>query len=100
MKLGILVNTDNNRDHVIGLSRAALAKGHEVIIFNMDDGTKLLGDSSFSELCNLEGVRMSFCEHSAKGLGVDTEGLPKEIACGSQYDNAVMNNEADKLITL
>jgi hypothetical protein len=43
MKLGILVNTDKNLDAVQGITKAALAKGHEVILFNMDAGTKVVG---------------------------------------------------------
>jgi predicted peroxiredoxin len=100
MKLGIFVNTNRHLDHVVGLVGAALSKGHEVVIFNMDDGTKLLGTPEFGKLCKTKGVTMSFCDHSAKGLNVTTEGLPKEIVCGSQYNNAMMNHTADRVIIL
>ncbi len=100
MKLGIFVNTNRHLNHVVGIVKAALAKGHEVVMFNMDDGTKLLGTPEFSELCRTKGVTMSFCDHSAKGMNVTTEGLPAEIVCGSQYNNAVMNHDADRLIVL
>lgn len=100
MKLGIFVNTNRHLDHVVGLVKAALSKGHEVIMFNMDDGTKLLGAPEFSELCKTKGVTLSYCDHSAKGLNVATEGLPPEMVCGSQYNNAVMNHKADKVIIL
>ncbi len=100
MKLGIFVNTNRHLKHVVGIVKAALAKGHEVVMFNMDDGTKLLGTPEFAELCKTKGVTMSFCDHSAKGLNVTTEGLPAEIVCGSQYNNAVMNHDADRLIVL
>ena len=100
MKLGIFVNTDRHLEHVVGLVKAALAKGHEVIMFNMDDGTKLLGTPEFAALCKTKGVTMSFCDHSAKGLKVATEGLPAEIVCGSQFNNAGMNHNADRVIIL
>lgn len=100
MKLGILVNTDRHLNHVMGIAKAALAKGHELIVFNMDDGTKLLGTPEFSELSKMEGVTMTFCDHSATHLGVNTEGVPKEILSGSQYNNAVMNHDADRIIVL
>ena len=100
MKLGIFVNTNRHLNHVVGIVKAALAKGHEVVMFNMDDGTKLLGTPEFAELCKTKGVTMSFCDHSAKGLNVATEGLAAEIVCGSQYNNAVMNHDADRLIVL
>jgi predicted peroxiredoxin len=100
MKLGIFVNTDKNIDAVRGITKAALAKGHTVNLFNMDDGTKLVGSPVFAELCKTPGVSISFCDHSAKHKGVTTEGLPKEVVCGSQYNNAVMLHEADKVIVL
>ncbi|GBE02036.1 hypothetical protein BMS3Abin08_01474 [bacterium BMS3Abin08] len=100
MKLGILVNTDKQLEDIIGFTKAALSKGHEVIIFAMDEGTKLLENPSCIELHNLQGVTMSFCDHSAKGLGVKTEGLPEGIVCGSQYNNAAMSHDADKMIVL
>jgi predicted peroxiredoxin len=100
MKLGIFVNTDKNLDAVRGITKAALAKGHTVNLFNMDDGTKLVGSPEFAELCKTPGVSISFCDHSAKHKGVTTEGLPKEVVCGSQYNNAVMLHEADKVIVL
>lgn len=100
MKLGIFVNTDKHLADVVGLVKAALSKGHEVVMFNMDDGTKLLHTPEFAELCTTKGVTMSFCDHSAKHIGVASEGLPKEIVCGSQYNNATMNHEADRVIIL
>jgi hypothetical protein len=33
-------------------------------------------------------------------MGVKKELIPGEIACGSQYNNAVMVNEADRVIVL
>lgn len=100
MKFGILVTTNHHLDAVVGLARAAQAKGHEVSIFSMDAGTKLLNEISFVELCKVDGIKMSFCSHNAEGHGVSTSGLPEKIVCGSQYDNAAMNHNADKVIVL
>ena len=100
MKLGILITTDKQLDAILGITKAALAKGHTVALFNMDEGTRLLGNPSFSGLCKTEGVSMSFCDHSAKHINVATEGIPGEIVCGSQFDNANMNHESDKVIVL
>ncbi len=100
MKLGIFVNTDKNLDAVQGITKAALAKGHTVTVFNMDSGTKLIHTPAFAELCKTKGVSVSFCDHSAKHLGVSSEGLPSEIVCGSQYNNAVMQHESDRVIVL
>ncbi|WP_333656121.1 DsrE family protein [Dissulfurispira sp.] len=100
MKLGILVNTDKNLNHILGITKAATERGHEVIIFNMDDGVKLFREPAFRDLCNTKGVSMSFCDHSTHVLNVSKEGIPDEIICGSQYNNAVMNHDADRVIVL
>jgi predicted peroxiredoxin len=100
MKLGILVNTDRHLKHVTSLATAALCRGHEVIIFTMDSGTRLLGNEGIMKLCSMKGIRMSFCDFNARGFNISKEGLPPEAVCGSQYDNALMVNEADRVIVL
>ena len=91
-KLGILLNSNKYRDDVIGIIKAAKAAGHDVSIFMMDDGT-LLGSEVAAE-CS-DDAEMAYCDHSAEPLGI------KEIAGatkGSQYQNAVMAHEADKVV--
>jgi len=100
MKLGILVNTDRHPDHVIGITTAAVSKGHEVIIFIMDDGTKLLNNPNLCALSKLQGVQMNYCKLGTMRLGLVTEGIPGEIMEGSQYNNALMNHYADRVIVL
>jgi predicted peroxiredoxin len=100
VKLGILVNTNRHLTEVAGLARAALAKGHEVSIFTMDEGTRLLADPQYTGLCRLPGVTMGVCQHSAEGLGVSVTGLPPEVHCGSQLQNAMMQHAADRVIVL
>lgn len=100
MKLGILVNTDRHLEHILGLTAAARAKDHEVVIFAMDDGVRLLDDESFADLCSQDGVSMSFCSHSAREQGIDTEGRPASITVGSQLNNAMMAQAVDRMISL
>ncbi len=100
MKLGILINTDRHAADVIGLTKAAVSKGHEVIIFMMDAGNKFLLEPSVMGLSALRGVSMSFCDHSAHTLGISKEGVPEKVVCGSQFNNAVMNHDADRVIVL
>ncbi len=100
MKLGILINTARHLDDVIGITRAALAKSHQVIIFAMDEGVKLLEKEDFVALAGLEGVSLSVCAHSGKMWGCKTEGLAPKIICGSQFNNAKMNHNADRVIVL
>lgn len=100
MKLGILVTTDRHLDDVVGLTDAAVAKGHEVIVFNMDAGTKLLGNEKFRQLCKKTGVTMAFCDHSAGHENISKEGIPADVVCGSQFNNAVMMHDADRVINM
>ena len=100
MKLAILVTTDRFLSAIVGLTRAALKKGDEVTLFSMDDGSRLLSDPSYAGLSQEDGVKMAFCEHNAKVMGLKIEGLPGEIVSGSQYDNAAMSHEADKVLVL
>jgi predicted peroxiredoxin len=100
MKLGLFVNTNGHLAAVDGITRAALSKGHSVTIFAMDDGTRLLAEPAFTTLSQLAGVTMAFCDHSAQHLGTKPDGLPKQISVGSQYDNATMNHEMDRVIVL
>jgi predicted peroxiredoxin len=100
MKLGIFVNTDKHLGHITGLAKAAVSKGHEVHIFTMDDGAKLLENPSFTALCKTPGVKMSYCDHTAAEKNIKKTGIPAEVVCGSQYNNAVMAHEVDRLIVL
>jgi hypothetical protein len=100
MKLGILVVTDRHIDDLMGITRAALAKGHEVILFNMDEGSKLLANDRFHSLCETAGVTMSYCDLNATQLDIEKEGLPEDVERGSQLDNARMMHDADRVIRL
>ena len=93
MKLGIIITTDRHLDHVVGITQAANAKGHEVSIFAMDSGTRLLENPEFTQLCAVENVVMSVCQHSASEHGVNTEGVSKEIDLGSQFNKDMMKSE-------
>lgn len=100
MKLGMLINTAKHLGDIVGICRAALARNHQVSIFAMDEGTRLLENDAFVSLAELQGVSMSVCDHSARMIGVKTEGLPPKIVCASQLNNAMMNHNADRVIVL
>lgn len=100
MKFGILVNTDRHLNDVIGFTKAALERGHEVYVFTMDVGTRLFANPEYSNLCKLSGVKMSYCDHNAKMFAAGTEEISEDISRGSQYDNAMMHHECDKVIVL
>lgn len=100
MKLGILMNTDKNVEDVIGLVNAAVSKGHEVVLFNMDKGIPPLETDAYRQLCKKSGVSIAYCDHSSKHEGLNKDGIPEEVVCGSQFDNANMMHDADKVIVI
>lgn len=100
MKLGILVNTSDYLAEIVGIVQSAAAKGHDVNLFAMDDGARLLEAQTFTALIDLDGVQMSYCDHSAQQLQVHTDGLNPAIIKSSQYSNAEMNHNADKVLVL
>ena len=100
MKLGIHVKTDRHLQHVIGIAKAAASKGHEVMVFTMAEGERLLEQQPYFELCKIPNIKMSYCDHNAGHMGINKDAIPQEITCGSQYNNAVMVSTADKVIVL
>ena len=100
MKLGIHIKTDRHLEQVMGIVNAAVSKGHEVLIFTMAGGERLLENPKYANLCKNPKVKMSYCDHDATHLGIKKDLIPAEIACGSQYNNAVIVYEADRVIVL
>jgi hypothetical protein len=100
VKLGILINTNRHKEAIIGITNEAIKRGHQVILFFMDEGCLLLMDKEILSLRKLDDVSMSVCDLNRRKIGIKDEEILVGIRCGSQYDNAVMNKEADKVIVL
>ena len=100
MELGILVNTTENKPHILGFVQAALGKGWTARLFVMDEGVRLLEEPEFTGLADLENVIMSFCEYNARQLGIDLEKIERKIKRGTQLNNAVLCNKADRVLVL
>ncbi len=100
MKLGIFISTNRNLHHLTGIVGEAVARGHEVKVFVMDAGSKLLETDEFRRLCGLEGVESAFCDLNAKAAGVDTDKASQYASRGSQYNNALMMNDVDRVLSL
>ncbi len=96
-KVGIFVNTDKHLEHILGICSAAVAKDIRVSIFVMDDGVFLTRNPRFLELVK-KGVEISLCDHVYREKGL--EGRVEGIVHGSQYENAAMAHESDRLLVL
>ncbi|MGW8271772.1 MAG: DsrE family protein [Thermodesulfovibrionales bacterium] len=100
MKLGIMATRDSFKKQLLGIVRSASSRGHEVIVFLTDDGVNLCLDSEFQQLIGHPGVTMSLCDHSAKLRDISEADVPAGVVQGSQFQNAVMNQDADKVIII
>ena len=98
MKLGILITNSANGAAAQGLTQAALARGWSLRIFFNDAGTKLLELPWVNPLA--EQAALSFCEYSARKLGVNLEGISPKIKKGTQLNHAFLQQQCDKVILL
>jgi len=98
MTLGMLITTDKHRDDILGIAETAVSRGHDVIIFFMDEGCRLITDEKIKSLKERGNVVMSLCDYNRKKIEIADKEIPEGITCGSQYDNALMNKESDKVI--
>jgi peroxiredoxin family protein len=74
--LGIFVTNPNYMQHVVGITKAAVAKGSKVKVFFSWYGTKLSKTPEFPALCAMENVDVSICADSYKKSGFDVEDVP------------------------
>lgn len=95
-----MVATDRHLERLAGITEAAVARGHVVRIFATDAGTRLLAEPRFAGLSALPGVSLDYCDQSARRHGGRPAGLPAAIRKGSQFENAVLVAESDKLVVL
>lgn len=101
MNIGILVTKEQYKRHLIGITKAALKRGHRVSIFLMDSGVRLVKEQEVTALKALSGVMtFALCDMNLKRAGLSEMDVPDGITCGSQYNNAVMNHESDRVILL
>ncbi len=100
--LGIFVTNDQNMKHIMGVTKAAVAKGSKVKIFLTWKGTKLAKAPEFNELCDIAEV--SICADSYKKMGWDPQtdipgGLTeKEMSTQSQH--GIIIDDYDCYMTL
>jgi sulfur relay (sulfurtransferase) complex TusBCD TusD component (DsrE family) len=100
MNLGFLLITNGYKDDVIGLINASLEKGHTVNVFMMDEGVFYCQDEDVVALNDSDEVSMSLCDRSCHMRGITAEMIPEGIVEGSQLQNAMMCNSADRIITI
>ena len=100
MNLGLLLITNGYKEDVIGLIKAGLEKGHTVNVFMMDDGVFYCQDADIVALNDSDDVSMSLCDRSCQLRGITSDMIPEGITEGSQLQNAMMHNSADRIINI
>src|SRR5210317_462138 len=100
--LGIFVTNTKNMAHVMGIAKAAKAKGNDVKVFFTWKGTLLAKDPQFPELCTIAEV--AICADSYKKMGYDPqadipEGL-NEKQMSTQAKHGYLIDDCEKYLTL
>ncbi|MCL7488186.1 MAG: peroxiredoxin [Desulfobulbaceae bacterium] len=100
--LGIFVTNPDNMQHVMGITKAAKAKGSNVKIFFTWTGTKLAKDPQFPELCNIADD-VSICLDSYRKMGYDQSDVPEGLTAdkmATQTQHGIIIEDYDRYISL
>ncbi|MDX9714681.1 MAG: hypothetical protein RBT37_04545 [Dissulfurispiraceae bacterium] len=98
MQIGFLIINPEFVDSIFELLEASLKRGHSIRVFMTDAGVKLLENKLMLIHASSLKIQINFCSHSAKKHHVDTSILPKEMVPSTQYQNALMHNECDRVL--
>jgi len=95
-QLGILITKHENLEHITGIIKADRRAGHPVRVFLNDEGVRFSLDPEFLEMLALGGVEVAVCDHFREKLGIEQRSAG--ITYGSQYDNAVMMHDSERVL--
>lgn len=99
--LGIFVTSPDHMNHVMGIAKAAKAKGCDMKIFFTWTGTKLAKDPQFPELCEMADV--SICLDSYKKMGFAQDDVPAGLTAdkmATQTQHGIIIEDYDCYISL
>lgn len=100
--LGIFVTTPDSLNHVMGITKAAKAKGSAVKVFFTWKATNLAKDPAFPELCELADD-VSICVDSYKKQGYDIEDIPQGLTIkkmATQAQHGIIIEDFDCYLSL
>lgn len=95
--LGIFVTSPQNMRHVMGVCKAAKAKGSKVKVFFTWYGVHLTKCANFIDLCNMVDD-VAICVDSYKKAGYDPADIPpgleaKKMATQAQHGDVIESYE-------
>jgi len=100
--LGIFVTSPQHMKHVMGITKAAKAKGAKVKVFFSWKGVELSKTAEFPALCKLADD-VSICADSYKNVGFDVEDVPEGLTAkemATQAQHGIMIEDYDCYMTL
>ncbi len=98
MRIGLVATHDSALAHLEGLAAAAAARGWACRCFLTDTGVRLAASPRLQALAKSGAVRVDVCEHSWHQYA--GEGAPEGATLGSQFQNAELVRECDRVIVL
>ena len=100
--LGIFVTNPDQFKHVMGITKAAKAKGSSVKVFFTWDATHNTKEADFPELCKIADD-VSICADSYKKNGYDVEDIPEGLDAskmGTQAQHGIIIEDYDCYLSL
>jgi peroxiredoxin family protein len=101
--LGIFVTNPDQFRHVMGITKAAKAKGAKVKVFFTWDAThNTKKEADFPELCKIADD-VSICADSYKNMGYDVNDIPEGLEAnkmGTQAQHGIIIEDYDCYLSL
>ncbi len=100
--IGIFVTNPDNFQHVMGITKAAKAKGSAVKVFFTWDATKNAKLPEFPELCSIADD-VAICVDSYKNMGYAVDDIPAgldETKMGTQAQHGIIIEDYDCYLSL
>lgn len=96
--LGLVATHDAAGPQLLGLAAAAVARGWPVRCFLTHAGVRLLGDAGVMAMVRAGTLRLDVCEHAWQLYGDGAP--PPDVKLRSQFQNAELAKQCDRVITL
>jgi hypothetical protein len=94
--LGLVATRDAAAPHLLGLARAAVARGWACRCFLTDTGVRLLRDAALREMSQSGKLQLEVCEHAWQLFGGGP--APEGFKLRSQLQNAMLARDCDRVI--
>lgn len=98
LNLGLVATHDGAGPQLLGLAAAAVARGWPVRCFLTHAGVRLLTDPGVMAMVRAGSLKLDACEHAWQLYGQGE--APADVKLRSQFQNAELAKQCDRVITL